>query len=151
MISHLKNTASSLAISAGPLANAQQTLSSGQHTLQAQFSLIAENLANKDTLPTEKGGDPYRRKIAIIGTKTDPRTGAELIRLQAVAYDQRPFSKDYVPDHPLADKDGMLAKPNVNELTEMADMMDTSRRIQFLQRASAVATSMQRSEIALLK
>ncbi len=36
----------------------------------------------------------------------------------------------YNPNHPMADKDGFIFKPNVNMVEEMADMINASRSYQ---------------------
>ncbi len=36
----------------------------------------------------------------------------------------------YEPDHPLANKDGYVAYPNVNVVQEMADMISATRSFQ---------------------
>ena len=37
---------------------------------------------------------------------------------------------EYNPNHPLADKDGYIYRPNVNPVEELADMMSASRSYQ---------------------
>jgi flagellar basal-body rod protein FlgC len=34
---------------------------------------------------------------------------------------------EYSPNHPMADEDGYIFRPNVNVVEEMANMMDASR------------------------
>jgi flagellar basal-body rod protein FlgC len=38
-----------------------------------------------------------------------------------------PLRKVYEPDHPMANADGMVFYPNVNQVAEMTDMMSASR------------------------
>jgi flagellar basal-body rod protein FlgC len=41
-----------------------------------------------------------------------------------------PAVMEYAPNHPMADKDGYIFKPNVNTVEEMANMMSASRSYQ---------------------
>ena len=41
-----------------------------------------------------------------------------------------PLVREFAPNHPLADKDGYIYRPNVNAVEEMANMISASRSYQ---------------------
>ena len=43
---------------------------------------------------------------------------------------QAPLRREYRPDHPLADQNGYVNMPNVNQVEEMANMISASRSYQ---------------------
>ena len=47
--------------------------------------------------------------------------------MAAIAQDMSDFTYEYDPTHPDANAQGYVAYPNVNEVTEMVDMMAASR------------------------
>ncbi|MFZ9297817.1 MAG: flagellar basal body rod protein FlgC [Hylemonella sp.] len=52
------------------------------------------------------------------------------VRVQGLAYDPTPIRRMADPGNPLADKDGFIYMSNVNEMTEMVEMMAASRSYQ---------------------
>ena len=114
---------------------------SGLLAQRSRLNIISQNLANAFTTRTAEGG-PYRRKIAVFKAEPfvnhldrardqpsnpvggDPRRG---VLLDKVEDDQSPFKRIYDPSHPDADKDGYVNMPNVEVVTEMANMVTASR------------------------
>lgn len=103
---------------------------------RTKINVISENLANSETTRTESG-EPYRRKMVVLSQKdvepfssvlTREQDAAAGVSVSRVVESQEEFNLVYNPAHPDADPEtGMVAMPNVNILTEMADMM-TARR-----------------------
>ena len=52
------------------------------------------------------------------------------VKVDRIVNDPTPVRKTWEPTNPLADKDGYIYQSNVNEMTEMVDMMDASRSYQ---------------------
>ena len=76
-------------------------------SLKAQslrMRVIAENLANADSVAATPGGDPYRRKLAIF--RPDAVGGVEGVKVQAIARDGSDFERVYEPGNPAADARG---------------------------------------------
>lgn len=104
-----------------------------------RMDLIANNLANIDTTRTEEGG-PYRRKVATqaerretfqdilerAAGKSVPPVGAGVV-VTSITEDPAPFRLKYDPGHPDANEDGWVEMPNVDLLTEITDLMLTTR------------------------
>jgi flagellar basal-body rod protein FlgC len=52
------------------------------------------------------------------------------VKVDKIVDDKRPIPKLYDPNNPLADKEGFVYQSNVNEVTEMIDLMAASRSYQ---------------------
>jgi flagellar basal-body rod protein FlgC len=110
-------------------------ISSGMSTQREIMDIIAENLANINTLETEEGG-PYQRKIPIITSKQtgefsfSSMLGKNMyseVKVSSIQKDESPPILFYDPTHPLADDKGYIKKPNISQTMEMVRMMDASR------------------------
>lgn len=99
---------------------------------------IAENIANVNTTRTEDG-TPYRRKIVTFEEKQLTPSFSDIlsdtttfqgngVKVAKVSEDtETDFIKTYDPSHPDADADGYVSYPNVNTVTEMTNLIDSSR------------------------
>jgi len=107
-------------------------IASSALTAQSQrITLIAQNLANVDSINSPDGG-PYQRRIAVfepqqIGEGPGAGTG---VRLAAVLKDPAPPLEVFDPSNPFANEQGLVAEPNVNPVFEMVDLMQASRSYQ---------------------
>jgi flagellar basal-body rod protein FlgC len=52
------------------------------------------------------------------------------VKLMGIVESDKPLSAEYNPDHPLANDEGYIYKPNVNVMEEMANMISASRSYQ---------------------
>jgi flagellar basal-body rod protein FlgC len=100
---------------------------------QAQrITLIAQNLANADSVVSPDGG-PYQRRLPVFAAApvngTDGNSGLG-VTLAAVLRDQTPAKAVYDPSNPYADATGMVREPAVNQVDEMVDMMQAARSYQ---------------------
>jgi len=101
-------------------------------TAQSQrITLIAQNLANADSINSPEGG-PYQRRIAVfepvqVGEGASAGTG---VKVAAVIKDTAPPHEVFDPSNPFADENGVVKTPNVNPVFEMVDMMQASRSYQ---------------------
>jgi flagellar basal-body rod protein FlgC len=124
---------------------------------RTKLNIIAENLANVDTTRTAEGGPYRRKMVVFKGDdiesfksviqknqakkessgielspiefdsdkKTDKGNG---VRVDQIVQSQEDFSLVYNPAHPDADPDtGYVKMPNVDHLTEIADMLVAKR------------------------
>jgi len=109
---------------------------SGIEAERLAMEMIASNIANVNTTRTIYG-EPYRRRIAILGekpisfaaelTKAEQKLFGGGVEIVDIVEDQAPFSKVYKPGHPDADREGFVSLPNVNLSTEMVDQVAVSR------------------------
>ena len=124
---------------------------------RTKLNVIAENLANVDTTRTEEGGPYRRKMVIFKGSDIDsfesviqrnikkkevgrieldpieldgeekPENGNG-VRVDEIVRSQEDFALVYNPAHPDADPDtGYVRMPNVDHLTEIADMMVARR------------------------
>ena len=92
-----------------------------------RLRVVAENLANADSVSEVPGGDPYRRKVITFKNALDKELGLETVQVSKVGVDQSDFRVKYEPGNPAADASGNVKYPNVNALVEMTDMRDAQR------------------------
>ena len=52
------------------------------------------------------------------------------VQVLGVVESNKPLNVEYAPDHPMADGDGYIYKPNVNVIEEMTNMISASRSYQ---------------------
>ena len=97
-----------------------------------RLNLVASNLANVDAVSSSVD-QTYRSRQPVFQTvldQADPRAAAQGVRMAGVVESQAPLIKEYAPNHPMADADGFIYKPNVNPVEEMANMISASRAYQ---------------------
>jgi flagellar basal-body rod protein FlgC len=100
---------------------------SGMKAQEARLRLVAENIANKDSVGVTPGADPYRRQTVILNAKDDKVLGAKKVIIKKYDKDKSNFKKVYDPYHPGADNDGYVSYPNVNINIENVDSKDASK------------------------
>jgi flagellar basal-body rod protein FlgC len=103
-----------------------------------RMDVTAENLANAQTTKGANG-QPYRRKEVVLqeaggsfgatlnvamGNAAAPARG---VQVAGIVEDASPLKRVYDPGHPDADANGYVTMPNVNTVTEMTDLITSSR------------------------
>lgn len=117
-------------------------LNASASALNAQklrLDVISQNITNVETTRTASGG-PYKRKTVIfkeIGENTNfsnalnRAIGNEQntygVKVDEIVEDNSSGPKEYDPNHPDADADGYVTKPNVNIVEEMVNMISANR------------------------
>jgi len=117
---------------------------------QARMRVIAENMANADSVGSTAGADPYRRQIPVFTPVTLP-DGSKGVAMTTVAADTTPFKIQYQPGAPAADAKGYVKMPNVDPLIEAMDMRDAQRAYQANLSVIETSRSMQASILDILK
>lgn len=116
-----------------------------------RLRVVAENLANADSVAEAPGGDPYRRKTITFRNELDRALGLETVQVDKVGTDRSDFRMKYDPGNPAADAKGYIKLPNVNSLIEMTDMREAQRSYEANLKAIEVARSMLQRTIDLLR
>ncbi len=124
---------------------------SGLKAQGSRMRIIAENLANVDSISQSPDQEPYRRKIVTFKNVLDRETGARKVEVDRVLTDRGEFSKRYEPNHPAADADGYVLYPNVKSLVEVNDMREAQRSYEANLNAIEAAKSMMKSTVDLLR
>jgi len=110
---------------AGSALNAQTT----------RMNTTASNLANAGTV-TGNEAEAFRGKRPLFKTimegqqKAHEQGYAGGVRVEKIMDDTAPIRKMQEPGNPMADKDGYVYLANVNEMTEMVEMMAAARSYQ---------------------
>jgi flagellar basal-body rod protein FlgC len=100
---------------------------SGMRAQGERLRVIAENIANAESVGETEGKDPYRRKVIAFKNYLDRDMQADMVKVAKVGTDPSEFRKRYQPGHPAADEAGYVNYPNVNSLIEMTDMREAQR------------------------
>lgn len=103
---------------------------SGLKAQSSRMLVIAENLANADSVAKTPGGDPYRRRIPTMQSSFDRELQAMVVKPGRPTADRSDFGLRYMPGHPAANQEGYVRTPNVNSLIESADMREAQRSYQ---------------------
>lgn len=133
------------------LIKALMVAASGMKAQGSRMKVIAENLANSDSLAKTAGGDPYQRKVLSFRNELDRASGVSEVKIQGVGTDKAPFPKRFDPGHPAADGEGYVKLPNVNTLVEMSDMREAQRSYEANLNLVDAAKSMLARTIELLR
>ncbi len=97
-----------------------------------RLNLIASNMANADSV-SSSADDTYRSRQPVFKTmvdQTNPKESAVGVRMLGVVESQVPLQQEYAPEHPMANEEGYIFRPNVNMVEEMANMISASRSYQ---------------------
>ena len=123
----------------------------GMRVQGQRLRVVAENLANADSVSEVPGGDPYRRKTISFKNQLDRELGLETVQVKKVGEDPSDFRMKYDPGNPAADAKGYVKLPNVNSLIEMTDMREAQRSYEANLKAIEVARNMLQRTIDLLR
>jgi flagellar basal-body rod protein FlgC len=108
----------------------------GLSAQRTRLNVLSSNLANANSTRSADGSGPYKRKDPVFQEvsvsefdKTLDKESKKIsgVKVTDIVEDQRPGARLYDPSHPDADKDGYVTMPNVNVVTELTDIMSTSR------------------------
>jgi flagellar basal-body rod protein FlgC len=123
----------------------------GMRAQGERLRVIAENIANANSVSEIPGADPYRRKVISFKNELNRELGMDLVKVAKVDVDPSDFRKRYDPGHPAADKDGFVSLPNVNALIEMTDMREAQRSYEANLKLIETARSMLSRTIDILR
>ena len=115
---------------------------SGLTAERMRMDVTSENLANAETTKAANG-QPYRRKEVVLqqagGAGNDfasvlssvqgggGSSDVSGVKVAGIVEDSSPLKRIYDPGHPDADRNGYVTMPNVNTVTEMTDLISSSR------------------------
>jgi len=133
------------------LSKSQRIAVAGMKAQAERLRVIAQNLANADSIAERPGEQPYRRKLISFENVLDRQLGADSVHVRKISEDMTPFPKRYEPAHPAADADGYVMVPNVNPLIEMMDMREAQRSYEANMNAIQVAREMSKRTLELLR
>ena len=112
---------------ADPMVVSMKVAASGLEAQSLRMLVVSENLANASSTGKTPGSEPYTRKTVSFESMLDDTSGANLVHVDRVDIDKKPYRIEYDPSHPAADADGNVKLPNVDMLVELADMRESNR------------------------
>lgn len=100
-----------------------------------RMNTTASNLANANSVAGSEEEAFRGKKPLFKALLSEEMTngGAQFVggvKVDRIVNDPTPVRKTWDPQNPLADKDGYVFHSNVNEMSEMVEMMDASRSYQ---------------------
>jgi flagellar basal-body rod protein FlgC len=110
-----------------PLQSSLQIAGAGLEAQSVRLRVISENIANSQSTGTTPGADPYTRKTVTFDNEMDRAAGLSLVRVKSIGLDPSAFKTELDPSNPAADESGIVKMPNVDILTELADMREANR------------------------
>jgi flagellar basal-body rod protein FlgC len=98
---------------------------------RVRMDVVSQNIANVNTT-RGPDGKPYQRQQVVFSSVLSAAQGGDSIPTQKVQIDRiekdtRPPRMVYMPGHPDANAQGMVATPDINIHEEMVDMITASR------------------------
>lgn len=118
-----------------------------------RLNTIASNLANADSASGSEGATYRARKPVFGAVMNNGMSGDSVaggpVQVLDVVQSAEPLRKAYEPGHPMADAQGMVFYPNVNQVSEMTDMMSASRAFETNVEVLGRIKSMQQSLLKL--
>ncbi|OBV40909.1 flagellar basal body rod protein FlgC [Janthinobacterium psychrotolerans] len=116
-----------------------------------RLNTIASNLANAESVAGSEA-ETYRARKPVFAAVMDGNGASDAggrVQVLDVVQSDEPLRKVYEPGHPMADADGMVFYPNVNQVAEMTDMMSASRAFETNVEVLGRIKSMQQSLLKL--
>jgi len=106
---------------------------SGMAAQSLRLNLVASNLSNADSVSSSVE-QTYRSRQPVFAAQLqealDKRNAPVGVQVLGVVESQTPLRMEYAPDHPMANADGYIFRPNVNTIEELTNMMSASRSYQ---------------------
>ncbi len=105
---------------------------SGMNAQNLRLNTIASNMANAESVSSSID-QTYRARHPVFAPLLDgmrAERGQVGVQVQGIVESDAPLRMEYAPNHPMANDEGYIFKPNVNIIEEMANMMSASRSYQ---------------------
>lgn len=104
---------------------------SGMMAQSVRMNTTASNIANANSVSSSID-QTYRGRHAVFAAalsdaqrmQNDDSVGVKVL---GIVESDAPLNVEYSPNHPLADENGYIYKPNINIMEEMANMISASR------------------------
>jgi flagellar basal-body rod protein FlgC len=106
---------------------------SGMSAQSMRLNTTASNIANADSVSSSVD-ETYRARHPVFAAAMQKAAAGQDssvgVQVLGVVESDKPLNVEYSPEHPMADKDGFIYKPNVNVIEEMTNMISASRSYQ---------------------
>ncbi|MBA6389474.1 flagellar basal body rod protein FlgC [Colwellia sp. BRX10-3] len=106
---------------------------SGMSAQSVRLNTTASNIANADSVSSSVD-KTYRARHPVFAAQMQKAAAGQNesvgVQVLGVVESNKPLNVEYAPDHPMADGEGYIYKPNVNVIEEMTNMISASRSYQ---------------------
>ncbi|MBW8190843.1 flagellar basal body rod protein FlgC [Neiella marina] len=131
------------------LFNVLDVSGSAMSAQSVRINTTASNLANANSV-SSSADETYRARQPVFAAELNKATSHQDhsvgVNVVGVVESDRPLNVEYMPNHPMANEDGYIFKPNVNVVEEMSNMISASRSYQSnVQVADAAKRMLQRA------
>ena len=118
---------------------------SGMSAQSVRLNTTASNIANADSVSSSID-QTYRARHPVFAAQMQKAAGGQQesvgVNVLGIVESDKPLNVEYSPEHPMADSDGYIYKPNVNVIEEMTNMISASRSYQTNVQVAESAKSM---------
>ncbi len=115
------------------LLNVFNISASGMSAQSVRLNTTASNIANADSVSSSID-QTYRARHPVFAAEMQKAAAGQEqsvgVDVLGIVESSEPLRVEYSPEHPMADKDGYIYKPNVNVIEEMTNMISASRSYQ---------------------
>jgi len=116
------------------LFNVFDITATGMSAQSMRLNTTASNIANADSISSSVD-ETYRARHPVFAAamqkaaagQNESAVGVDVL---GIVESNKPLNIEYSPEHPMADQEGYIYKPNVNVIEEMTNMISASRSYQ---------------------
>lgn len=105
----------------------------GMSAQSVRLNTTASNIANADSVSSSID-ETYRARHPVFAAEMQKAAAGQEnsvgVQVLGVVESNKPLNIEYSPEHPMADNEGYIYKPNVNVIEEMTNMISASRSYQ---------------------
>lgn len=103
----------------------------GMSAQSIRLNTTASNMANATSVSSSVD-ETYRARHPVFAAEMTKAMSSQStgVSVLGIVESDAPLVMEHNPNHPMADKDGYIYKPNVNAVEEMANMISASRAYQ---------------------
>ncbi|CZF80323.1 flagellar basal body rod protein FlgC [Grimontia sp. AD028] len=96
-----------------------------------RLNTTSSNLANANSV-SSSAAETYKARHPVFAAELNKYQQGDSVpvRVAGIVESQKPLRAEYNPEHPMANAEGYIYKPNVNVMEEMANMISASRSYQ---------------------
>lgn len=105
---------------------------SAMYAQSVRLNATASNMANAESASSSTA-TTYRSRQPVFATQlaaAENESEVAGVDVLGIVESKAPLRREYRPDHPMADQNGYVNMPNVNQIEEMANMISASRSYQ---------------------
>ena len=106
---------------------------SGMSAQSMRLNTTASNIANADSVSSSVDQTYRARHPVFAAAMQEAAAGQQQsvgVDILGIVESDKPLNIQYAPEHPMADNEGYIYKPNVNVIEEMTNMISASRSYQ---------------------